>query len=90
MLGIREPEIYGKESYADLCKKIEAYANARGVKVEIYQSNHEGALVDCIQEAYGKIDGIGTHSQLLHSCETYREIAVSQLSEKELGLEVDA
>ena len=58
MLGIREPEIYGKESYADLCKKIEAYANARGVKVEIYQSNHEGALVDCIQEAYGKIDGI--------------------------------
>ena len=38
----------------------------------------------------GKIDGIGTHSQLLHSCETYREIAVSQLSEEELGLEVDA
>ena len=58
MLGIREPGIYGKESYADLCQKIEAHAKARGVKVEIFQSNHEGALVDCIQEAYGKIDGI--------------------------------
>ena len=58
MLGIREPGIYGKESYADLCKKIEAHAKARGVEAEIYQSNHEGALVDCIQEAYGKIDGI--------------------------------
>ena len=58
MLGIREPGIYGRESYADLCQKIEAYAKTRGVETEIYQSNHEGDLVDCIQEAYGKIDGI--------------------------------
>ena len=58
MLGIREPAIYGKESYADLCQKIKNYANARGVLVELFQSNHEGALVDAIQEAYGKADGI--------------------------------
>ena len=52
MLGIREPGIYGSESYADLCKKIEEHAEKIGVEVNIFQSNHEGALVDRIQEAY--------------------------------------
>ena len=52
MLGIREPDIYGKTSYKDLCEMINSYANECGVEVELYQSNHEGALVDKIQEAY--------------------------------------
>ncbi len=58
MLGIREPKHYGKESYADLCQKIEDHAKKLGVEIEIYQSNHEGDLVDKIQEAYGSADGI--------------------------------
>ena len=58
MLGIREPDIYGKETYASLCEKITAYCEKSGIKVELYQSNHEGALVDKIQAAYKKFDGI--------------------------------
>ena len=59
MLGIREPDIYGRETYDDLCAKINAYAAEKGIEVENYQSNHEGALVDKIQEAYfAKVDGI--------------------------------
>ena len=58
MLGIREPDIYGKNTYADLCELITDYAKNQCVEVEIYQSNHEGDLVDKIQEAYKKIDGI--------------------------------
>ena len=58
MLGIREPKIYGKERYSALCGKIVTYAEQKGIEVEIYQSNHEGALVDRIQEAYGQVDGI--------------------------------
>ena len=58
MLGVREPDIYGRTTYADLCEQIEAHAKKIGVQVELYQSNHEGDLVDKIQEAYGKIDGI--------------------------------
>lgn len=57
-LGIREPEHYGNATYADLCSKIEAHAAAREVEVEIFQSNHEGVIVDKIQECYGKVDGI--------------------------------
>ncbi len=57
-LGIREPAIYGRETYGDLCRKVETYAREQGVAVEIFQSNHEGALVDKIQEAFGKVDGI--------------------------------
>ena len=57
-LGIREKHIYGTETYKDLCDLIEKSAKQLGVKVEIYQSNHEGALVDKIQEAYGNFDGI--------------------------------
>lgn len=58
MLGIREPEIYGRESYADLEKYIKSAAKELGCEVEIFQSNCEGAIVDRIQEAYGKTDGI--------------------------------
>lgn len=59
MLGIREPDHYGKESYEDLVKKIELYCDKNGVTPVIYQSNHEGDLVDIIQKAYfDKADGI--------------------------------
>ena len=58
MLGIREPDIYGKETYNTLIEKIEAYADKKGVAVKCYQSNHEGDLVDNIQFAYGVFDGI--------------------------------
>ena len=52
MLGIREPKHYGKESYEMLCEKIQSHASAIAIEAEIYQSNHEGALVDKIQQAY--------------------------------------
>lgn len=59
MLGIREPDLYGMGTYAALCEKIEAYCATKGVAVSFYQSNHEGALVDRIQEAYYEgVDGI--------------------------------
>ena len=58
MLGIREPGIYGVESYAELCRRVREHAGKRGVEVELYQSNHEGDLIDAIQAAYGKVDGI--------------------------------
>ena len=58
MLGIREPDIYGSQTYENLCQMITRHAEKIGVSVEIYQSNHEGCLVDKIQEAYGKVDGI--------------------------------
>ena len=57
-LGIREPGIYGKNTFADLCALIEDTARKLDVEVEQFQSNHEGAIVDKIQEAYGKADGI--------------------------------
>ena len=59
MLGIREPDHYGRETYKDLCDKIEKHCEAKGINVEIYQSNHEGALVDKIQSAYfDRVNGI--------------------------------
>lgn len=58
LLGIREPDIYGRETYKDVCLKIKAHAENAGVEVEIFQSNHEGAIVDKIGEAYGVFDGI--------------------------------
>jgi 3-dehydroquinate dehydratase-2 len=58
MLGIREPEIYGSVSYAALLDMIHEHGEKRGVEIECYQSNHEGDLVDIIQEAYQKFDGI--------------------------------
>ena len=58
MLGIREPGIYGKSSFADLLNLLEDTARELGIEVEQYQSNHEGDLVDKIQAAYGCVDGI--------------------------------
>lgn len=58
LLGIREPEIYGKQTYNDLCKLIEAHAEKLCLEVEIRQTNHEGVLVDWIQEARDSFDGI--------------------------------
>jgi 3-dehydroquinate dehydratase-2 len=58
MLGIREPGIYGDQSFAALCEFIKAAVAEVGAECELYQSNHEGAIVDKIQEAYGKFDGI--------------------------------
>ncbi len=58
MLGIREPGIYGKRTYAELEKTIYDHCEKQGVTVEIYQSNHEGDIVDKIQAAYGVFDGI--------------------------------
>ena len=58
MLGIREPGIYGKNTFADLLALIEATAKEEGLQITQFQSNHEGAIVDKIQESYGKVDGI--------------------------------
>ena len=58
MLGIREPQIYGKNTYADLCSLIEGYAAEKGIEVKLFQSNHEGCIVDEIQAAFQKFDGI--------------------------------
>ncbi len=58
MIGIREPEIYGRETYSRLCELINTHAKEIGVEVELYQSNHEGDIVDKIQSAYGNTDGI--------------------------------
>lgn len=58
MLGIREPEVYGRNTFADLLRLLDQVAEEEGIALEQYQSNHEGCLVDKIQEAYGKFDGI--------------------------------
>jgi len=58
LLGLREPDIYGRRTYADLVEMIRAEAEQLGVDVSFVQSNHEGALVDAIQAAYGAADGI--------------------------------
>lgn len=58
MLGIREPGIYGKSSYADLVEMMKADCEKNGDEVDFFQSNHEGDIVDRIQAAYGNVDGI--------------------------------
>ena len=59
MLGIRQPEIYGKATYEDLKAMLQAEADSMDVEISFFQSNHEGALVDAIQQAYfDKVDGI--------------------------------
>ena len=58
MLGIREPSVYGKKTFTDLLELLEQTAKENGITVDQFQSNHEGALVDAIQAAYGKYDGI--------------------------------
>lgn len=95
MLGIREPEIYGRETYGDLVNKIETYCKEKGVCCEAYQSNHEGCLIDKIQEAYGRFDGIVinagayTHTSIaiLDALKAVRlpavEVHISKLNERE-------
>lgn len=95
MLGIREPEIYGRETYGDLVNKIETYCKENGVCCEAYQSNHEGCLIDKIQEAYGRFDGIVinagayTHTSIaiLDALKAVRlpavEVHISKLNERE-------
>lgn len=58
MLGIREPDIYGADTYDALIKKIADYCDKNNVEVDFFQSNHEGDIVDEIQSAYGVFDGI--------------------------------
>ena len=58
MLGIREPGIYGKQTFSDLLALLERTALEENITVEQFQSNHEGALVDAIQESYGNFDAI--------------------------------
>lgn len=58
LLGLREPEIYGKQNFSALCELIKASCKENGIECELFQSNHEGAIVDKIQEAYGQFDGI--------------------------------
>ncbi|MBQ7971614.1 MAG: type II 3-dehydroquinate dehydratase [Clostridia bacterium] len=58
MLGVREPGIYGQETYETLLRKIQNHCDQKGIEVEFFQSNHEGALVDAIQSAFGAKDGI--------------------------------
>ena len=58
MLGIREPGLYGREDYQELCRRVKAHGEEMGIEVELYQSNHEGDLVDYIQAAYQNADGI--------------------------------
>ena len=96
MLGTREPEHYGRETYADLISRIETYCNTRGVKVICRQSNHEGDLVDWIQEAFfEEADGIVinpgayTHTSvaLLDAVKSTRlptvEVHISKVEERE-------
>lgn len=58
LLGIREPDIYGRETYKDLCKKVKDYCTEKKIRVSFYQSNHEGDIVDEIQRARNRFDGI--------------------------------
>ena len=58
MIGIREPGIYGKQTFSDLLALLESTAREAGVQLEQYQSNHEGAIVDTIQSCYGRFDAI--------------------------------
>ena len=95
LLGQREPEQYGTGTYRDLVEMIAAHAKARGVEVDFLQSNHEGALVDAIQGAYGVYDGIVlnpaayTHTSvaLLDALKAVRiptvEVHISDVSKRE-------
>jgi len=58
LLGLREPDVYGKETYADLLARIRDHAQKRGCVVDIRQTNHEGVIIDWIQENWSKFDGI--------------------------------
>lgn len=71
MLGLREPEIYGSTTYEELCARLEKKAAELGIHAEFFQSNHEGAIVDKIQSAYGVFDGI-----IINAAYTHTSIAI--------------
>lgn len=95
LLGLREPDIYGKEDYAALLSLLNETARAENVEITHYQSNHEGCLVDRIQEAYGHFDGIVinpaayTHTSIaiLDALKAVRipavEVHISKVSQRE-------
>ena len=95
MLGIREPDIYGKSTYEDLIGMIRDFAEEKGIDVGFFQSNHEGAIVDAIQAALGVYDGIVinpaayTHTSvaILDALKTVAiptvEVHISDISERE-------
>lgn len=95
LLGIREPDLYGKEDYAALVALVEDTCAQEGIGVEVFQSNHEGAIVDAIQAAYGAMDGIVinpaayTHTSIaiLDALKAVSlpavEVHISQVSERE-------
>ncbi len=57
-LGIRKKEVYGEKTYEDLVAMIDVYCQSKGIDVDIFQSNHEGAIIDKLQSSYEKIDGL--------------------------------
>ena len=95
LLGKREPGIYGENSYEALCARLKAFAADHGSTAECFQSNHEGAIVDAIQAAYGAMDGIVinpaayTHTSIaiLDALKAVSlpavEVHISQVSERE-------
>ena len=85
MLGIREPDIYGKADFAALERFIRTSADALGVEVELFQSNHEGAIVDRIQQAYGRMDGIVINP----AAYTHTSVAILDASGDELAVVLD-
>lgn len=58
MLGVREPSVYGTGTYAELCAKLHGWASELDTEIEIFQSNHEGVIIDMIQQSLGQFDGI--------------------------------
>ncbi len=95
MLGVRDPAIYGSDTLASIEQMVVDYGRDRGVEVECFQSNHEGALIDKLHEAHGKFDGIvynpGAHthySYALHDAVecidvSVVEIHISDISKRE-------
>lgn len=95
MLGIREPDIYGKKTYKDLCELIGEYCRKKNIEYELFQTNHEGDMVDKIQQAYNNFDGIVinpaayTHTSVAIAdalkavCVPYVEVHISDVSARE-------
>ena len=88
LLGLREPDIYGRQDYAALCSFIESAAEEAGVEAELFQSNHEGALVDRIQQALGVLDAlkavqipaVEVHLSDVSKRESFRQISYAGLA----------
>ena len=85
MLGIREPEIYGNQNYKTLLDDIEKWSEEMGCQVECFQSNHEGAIVDKIQEAYGNFDGIVINP----AAYTHTSVAIHDALEMFTGIKIE-